>query len=443
MRKSVYAQLVCMLLGIVFITNLVVFVTFALTTEHTIFTEMEDTIGELTANVKELHSSGLLPLDRVPALLNNGHINAALYQSFGDLQQASATQRFFIRQELLQLEHTDEIRAYPLRARRASRLPAAILKLDQSGEPYYLLIYPDVHKIMFNFRGILAKVNIASLIVGSLMFLLAAKYIVKPIRQLGEVTKKISRGEFNVTIAHKRKDEIGQLIDGFNTMAKELQGIEMLRSDFISAISHEFKTPLTSIKGYAKLLGDTHDEGERHEYASIIVAEADRLSHLASNILLLNRLEHTGEELHRENFRLDEQLRQVLLLLENLWSEKQLELELELFALTYSGNKQLLYQLWLNLLDNAIKYSPVGGKLEINLTRDNDNVQCTIRDYGPGIPAEHQRHVFDKFYKGDKSRGSIGNGLGLSIAKKVVDMHQGQITLESSLGQGTKVIVLL
>lgn len=443
MRKSVYAQLVRMLLGIVFITNLVVFITFAFTTEHTIFIEMEETISELTANVKELHSTGLLPIDKVPALLNNGHINAAFYHSFQELQEATATHRFFNNQELLQLESADEIRAYSLRSKRFSRLPAAILKLDSLGQPQYLLIYPDVRKIMFNFRGILARVNITSLVVGSLMFLLAAKYIVKPIKQLSEVTKKISRGEFDVTIAHKRKDEIGQLIEGFNTMAKELQGIEMLRSDFISAISHEFKTPLTSIKGYAKLLCETYDEDERREYASIIVGETDRLSHLASNILLLNRLEHTEEELQRDSFRLDEQLRQVLLLLENLWSEKQLELELDFSDITFSGNEQLLYQVWLNLLDNAIKYSPLGGRLQISLTQHNGNVLCTIRDDGPGISAEHQRHVFDKFYKGDKSRSSIGNGLGLSIAKKVIDMHLGQITLESNPGQGTKVIVSL
>ena len=222
MKRSVYAQLVRMLIGIVFITNLVVFVTFALTTEHTIFIEMEETIRELTANVQELHSSGLLPVDRVPALLKNGHINAALYQSFDDLQQASVAQRFFTNPELLQLEQADEIRAQSLRSRRAPRLPAAILRLDQSGEAHYLLIYPDVRKIMFNFRGILARVNITSLVVGSLMFLLAAKYIVKPIKQLSEVTKKISRGEFNVKIEHKRKDEIGQLIEGFNTDRKSV-----------------------------------------------------------------------------------------------------------------------------------------------------------------------------------------------------------------------------
>ena len=432
-----------MLLGIVFITNLVVFITFALTTERTIFTEMGDTIDELTANVKELHSSGLLPVDRVPALLNNGHINASLYLNFEDLQHSSSAQRFFGNDELLELERVDEIRAQALHTRRFARLPAAVLKIEQAGEPQYLLIYPDVHKIMFNFRSILIRVNITSLIVGSLLFLLAARYMVRPIKQLSEVTKQISRGEFNVTIAHKRKDEIGQLIEGFNTMAKELQGIEILRNDFISAISHEFKTPLTSIKGYAKLLGGTQDEEERREYAAIIVDETDRLSHLASNILLLNRLEHTDEELEKENFRLDEQLRKVLLLLENLWGEKQLELELDLSAITYSGNEQLLYQVWLNLLDNAIKYSPVGGKLDISLTRRNDTVECSIGDYGPGISKEHQRHVFDKFYKGDKSRSSIGNGLGLSIAKKVVGMHQGQITLASNSGQGTKVIVRL
>lgn len=444
MKKSVYAQLVGVLIGIIFVSNFVTFMTFALTTEHTILSEMDEIMTEITGNIKTLYASGVIPVERIPSLLSIGYFKTTVFSSISTLSEDRTVLKFFSASELEQLEQSDEVRASPEGKRRVyARLPAAVIKLEQPEHSAFLFVYPDMSKMMLNFRGISVRMNIVSLVVGAIMILFAAKYIVRPIKQLSEATKKISRGDFAVRIPEKRRDEIGQLIGSFNTMAKDLQGIEILRNDFVSAISHEFKTPLTSIRGYAKLVGDTPNVVDRKEYAAIIVEETERLSHLASNILLLNSLEHEDVAPQTDVYRLDEQLRKVVLLLENHWSDKQLDLHIDLEQVSYSGNEQLLFQVWLNLLDNAIKFSPQGAKLEVSLTRVGDKVQCTIRDYGRGVPLAQQHRVFEKFYKGDKSRGTAGNGLGLSIAKRIVDMHGGEISLVSEPGQGTTVTVQL
>lgn len=303
--------------------------------------------------------------------------------------------------------------------------------------------YPDMRQWASNFRRIMLRINLTSLLVGALLILLASKYIVRPVKSLSEATQKVSRGDFNVHIPENRQDELGQLIGNFNAMARELRSIEILRSDFVSAISHEFKTPLTSIKGYAKLLSEAEDRDERREYAQVVLEETERLSHLASNILLLNRLENEDAPLPREVFDLDEQIRRCILLLESLWTEKCIDLSVELGEIQYRGNEQLLYQVWLNVLDNAIKFSSHGGRIEVRLSASESQILVAVRDFGTGIAPIEQLHVFDKFFKADKSRTTQGNGLGLAIAKKVVDMHKGTIELNSVLGEGTTVSVRL
>ncbi|MBS3872355.1 MAG: HAMP domain-containing histidine kinase [Firmicutes bacterium] len=318
-----------------------------------------------------------------------------------------------------------------------------IMSIERQLLTDYYPIYPDVKQHIINFRHVMGRFSVTSLVVGSVLFLFAAAYIVKPIRSLSEATKRIAQGNFSVRLPEKRQDEIGQLIVSFNAMAKELQSIEMLRSDFVSAISHEFKTPLTSIRGYAKLLGESETDETKKEYAAIIMEETERLSHLASNILLLTQLEQDGATLVRESFRLDEQLRKVVLLLESAWQEKGLKLQIEMPEVFYLGNEQLLYQVWINLLDNAIKFSPAGSPLTITLHERAGSVECEISDAGEGIPPELHGKVFEKFYKADKSRTGKGNGLGLSIVKRIVAMHGGAVLLSCVVGQGTTVTVRL
>jgi signal transduction histidine kinase len=273
--------------------------------------------------------------------------------------------------------------------------------------------------------------------------LIAARLIVKPIQKLTLAAEKIAKGDFEVYIENNRKDEIGWLIDNFNKMSKELASMEMLRNNFISDISHEFKTPLTSIEGYTRLLHDCKDEKERNEYIDIITQETKRLSALSGNILLLNRIENENITLAKSSFKLDEQIRQVILLCENKWSSKNIDLNIDLDELIYTGNEQLLFQVWLNLLDNAIKFSKHKQSIDISLRKIENKIIFSITDYGKGITDGQQKRMFEKFYTGDKSRNTEGNGLGLSIVKRVIDMHDGIIEVQSRLDEFTQIKISL
>ncbi|MBS3938823.1 MAG: HAMP domain-containing histidine kinase [Peptococcaceae bacterium] len=442
MRGSFYLRLVGMLITILFVSNLIVFAVFVLTTERGVLTEADETLVSVVSHLKSLHAEGALSANQLPALLRTGYFRATIYANIGELRENRLVYKYFTAADFALLREVDEIQSRTLR-RGHFIMPAAIVRLSKNGTAQYLFVAPDLSKLMFNFRSIIAAVNMTSLVIGSVMILFAANYLVNPIKKLSLATKEISKGNFNVAINEVRRDEMGKLIAGFNFMAKELQKIEMLRSDFITAISHEFKTPLSAIKGYAQLLGESEDETERKECAAFIAEEAERLAHLASNILLINRLENETEALERQTFRLDEQLRKAVLLLEGQWVAKELEMEVDLAEVIYFGNEQLLYQVWINVLDNAIKFSHARGRLEIALTQDQGITICTIRDYGVGLAPENQNRVFEKFYQADKSRGTAGNGLGLAIVKRIIEMHHGEVTLSGMLGQGTSVEVVL
>lgn len=441
-RRSIYLQLVAMLIGIVFISNVVVMFTFVVTTERGMLAEMEDALSELTTQLRSLHASGALPAERIPPMLQTGYFRASVYSNLDEVRAAKLVRHFFRPEDLDQLAAVGEVRS-SIYNRMTFRLPATIMRLTGTEGESYLFVHPNLGKLAANFRPVIIRMNFVSLIVGSIMVLIAAKYIVRPVKELSEATKQVSQGNFEVNIKTKRRDELGQLVAGFNAMAKALRGIEILRSDFIAAISHEFRTPLTSIKGFAKLIGETESKDLRQEYAAIVADETDRLAALASSILQMSELESGVGDFARQSFRLDEQLRQVVVLLEPQWSKKNLDLAVDLAAVDYCANKDLLFQVWLNILDNAIKFSPNAGRVEVVLTADKNAVACSIRDFGPGIKSENQRRVFEKFYKGDKARGSPGSGLGLSIAKRIVELHQGEVSLSSAPERGTTVTVTL
>ncbi len=224
-------------------------------------------------------------------------------------------------------------------------------------------------------------------------------------------------------------------------MTKDLASIEILRNDFISDISHEFKSPITSIEGYTKLLADSNDEA-KDEYTDIILHETERLSNMATNILTINKLDNENI-INTEEFKLDEQIRRSILLLENKWNEKAIELDVDLDDVIIKANKDLINQIWINLLDNAIKFSPLNGRISIKLINHEKRCEFIIEDEGIGISKEDQEKIFEKFYKADKSRNIEGTGLGLSIVKRIVDLHEGEIKLDSQVGRGTRISVFL
>jgi len=265
------------------------------------------------------------------------------------------------------------------------------------------------------------------------------------LRRILEALKRIAQGNFDVFIEQVKHGPFIEITDSINKLAKELGSMEQLRQDFISNISHEFQSPLTSISGYAALLRKDGATLKQLEYVTIIEEESKRLSKLAENLLRLSALEAENSSITKASFRLDRQLENVVLLLEPQWKAKNIIPETTLPKITVCGNENLLKQVWINLLVNAIKFTSENGEINVGLKQEGETVVCLISDNGIGIAASDQMHIFERFYKVDKSRDRSlgGNGLGLALVKKIVNMHAGNVTVESALGKGTAFKVTL
>jgi len=287
--------------------------------------------------------------------------------------------------------------------------------------------------------------GIAFCVLVPVLGLVFGKRILRPVRELSQATKEVAKGNFDVRLETENDDsEIGQLVVNFNTMVDELGSIEALRSDFISNVSHEFKTPLASMQGYATLLQDEElTQAERREYSQMIVDDARQLSELTSNILFLSKIENQGIAVEKAPFRLDESLRRAVLMLQPKWETKGIEVVPELETVHYTGSESMLTQAWTNLLDNAIKFTEPGGSVTIDLHTDFDSAQVVISDTGCGMDKETLGHIFEKFYQGNTSHSSEGNGLGLAMVQRIVALEGGQIHAESTPGIGTSFTVTL
>lgn len=282
-------------------------------------------------------------------------------------------------------------------------------------------------------------------IVAGVLSMLVGRMVLSPLKRLSEASRQIAAGDFDLNLTYEGKiSEFRDTYDSFNVMARELSNIETLRSDFIANVSHEFKTPLTAIEGYAMLLQDHElSAEERADSAQRIMDSAGRLSSLVSNILMLSKLEQQTAGVEKAPFRLDEQIRQVMVGMEPVWGPKDLQLELELPPLRYEGNENLLYHVWSNLISNAVKFSPQGGVLTVTLSQQNGKVAFSVTDRGPGMSEDVRRHIFDKFYQGDSSRRQDGSGLGLPLAKRIVELCGGTISVQSQPEAGSTFTVTL
>lgn len=295
---------------------------------------------------------------------------------------------------------------------------------------------------MRGFPLLLFFMLMVSLLVGLLLTMLGGRYSLRPLRRLTDATKEIASGNFTVHVEPRGPEELLRLAESFNNMAKELQSIETLRSDFVSNVSHEFKTPVVSIRGFAKLLKkDTLSDEQRNDYLDIIISESERLSQLSSNVLLLSKLESTDKIMEQEEFSLDEQIRKVLLLMESQFSKKNLEMDIELEPTRIVTSEELLQQVWLNIINNAVKFTPAGGKVQVGLVNKGREAVVTVSDSGIGMDAETQKHLFDKFYQEDASRSTEGNGLGLSLVKRILDLIGGGISVSSTPEEGTTFVI--
>jgi signal transduction histidine kinase len=260
------------------------------------------------------------------------------------------------------------------------------------------------------------------------------EHINDPHRQILDAIAEVARGNFNVIISSNERDPHGEMAEAFNKMARDLGDLETMRQDFISNVSHEIQSPLTSIGGFAALLkNDAIPVGERLHYAEIIEAETKRLSSLSDNLLKLSALGSEKKPLNPTEYRLDKQLQEIALMLEPQWAAKNINLELDAERSVITADKDLMSQVWVNLLGNAIKFTKDAIKITL---RDN---AVTIEDNGAGIAENDLAHIFERFYKADKARERSlgGSGLGLSIVKKIVDMHGGSVTAAGEAGRGT------
>ena len=265
-------------------------------------------------------------------------------------------------------------------------------------------------------------------------------------RPLVEAVDRIAKGDFSTRVDWHvdAGHPMAELARSVNHMAAELDQMEQMRQEFVSNVSHEIQSPLTSISGFARALQEDELSPEaRQHYLAIIQTESIRLSKLSDNLLELASLDSEQVRPEPRSYRLDKQIRNLILACEPQWTDKRLEMDVALDEANVTADEDLLSQVWINLIHNSIKFTPPGGCVRIALHAQAEGVQVTIADTGIGIPAEDQPHIFERFYKADKSRrrSDGGNGLGLSIVKKIVDLHHGTVSVESQPGQPTQFTV--
>ncbi|MBB6021148.1 signal transduction histidine kinase [Paenibacillus sp. JGP012] len=305
---------------------------------------------------------------------------------------------------------------------------------------YAMFMRPDVILQFGELRIFFALIGALTVGISVLIFLFSTRYLVNPIERLSEATKRIAQGNYNLKLNTARRDEIGQLAQHFMTMSRELERVDQARQQFVSNVSHEIQSPLTSIQGFAQLVADRElPEQEREHYASIIEEESRHLSLLSKQLLLLSSLEQGHEDLTRTTFSLRAQFRQAVQVLQWQLEDKELLLRMSVpESITLTGNEVLLMQVWMNLLGNAVQHLPRGRSIEIRAEQTETACVVHIQDTGDGIAAEHLPFLFDRFYRVDhaRERSSGGTGLGLAIVQKIIRLHHGTVEVSSS-AEGT------
>lgn len=309
-------------------------------------------------------------------------------------------------------------------------------------------IVVHVLDLVFNISIIIPNVVLVigfCIVLGSIITVIMGWIFFAPITKLGKAMRKVASGNFDIRLESKfSTKEVKDIYKNFNLMAEELGATEMLQTDFVSNVSHEFKTPINAIEGYAMLLqGCSQESQEQQEYIEKILSNTKRLSELVGNILLLSKVDHYAIQTKKEEYRLDEQIRHALLMYEQKWVEKEIEFDIELDKISYLGNESLMHHVWSNLIDNAIKFSSQSGMIRIHLKKREGQIVFMIEDTGPGIGEQEQKHIFDKFYQGDSSHKQEGNGLGLALVKQILETCNGQIEVDNTFQEGSRFIVTL
>jgi signal transduction histidine kinase len=453
MIKSLYARVVLTFILSVILSLILAFFLATLLYKNQITSLAEKQLitsgKQIIQSYQQSQTSNLEDLTQGEGLLLNYRVQ--IYNDKGDaiLNQSVKNQKLIMNKDQIQFVlnggvYRGELHGTPNQSATEGLLFGLPFKVNNS--PYALFIKPDITDITKEFGHFLRTVLVIVLIIGSLFIAIAARYLVKPLHQLTEATRRLAKGDFSIHVQSKRKDEIGVLTTSINDMAKELGMLDQMRQDFVANVSHEIQSPLTSISGFSKALKNkSMDETKRIHYLTIIEEESERLSRLSENLLKLSSLQYEHHPFHPQYYRLDEQLRGIIIACEPQWGLKELRIDLELEDVTIQADEDQFNQVWLNIIHNSIKFTPDKGAIRIALKTKGGNAIVTIKDSGLGIPIEELDNIFKPFYKVDKARSapSGGSGLGLSIVKRIVDIHNGEINVTSPPAGGTTVIVKL
>ncbi|WP_346847276.1 HAMP domain-containing sensor histidine kinase [uncultured Clostridium sp.] len=421
MRKNLRVKFVVILLLMMIVSGICSLIISALMFSGNIEKESKNAQRKVVDTIIELYDNTDFTLNKIIELSNNDRYEVIL---INDLHEYAGTADTLHEREFLQI--------------KTKRLPIinTILKVDDR----YIKISNSFNEKSVHIRAFFLTITslIISTVIATIISGIASKRILRPIRTLSKATEEVAKGNFSVKIGIPKDYELSLLAKNFNKMVHELSSIETLRNDFVSNVSHEIKTPIASIQGFAKLIQDKNlDDDERSEFTDIIISESSRLSKLTSNILKLSKLENQEVITGKAEFALDEQIRCAILIMEPEWSEKGIDLDIDLDKVSIIGNEDLLQQVWLNIIGNAIKFTEKGGTIGIKLMDLKDKIVIKVSDNGVGMNEETQRHIFDKFYQGDKSHLSKGNGLGLSLVKRIIELCDGEIKVRSKLYYGT------
>ncbi|WP_051541335.1 sensor histidine kinase [Caldalkalibacillus mannanilyticus] len=438
-KKSLYLRIVGTFIGVVTISLVAsYFVTSMFFHQEVIF---EEEVNKVTTGVAQLVS--LTEHDKIPTMietLNQFNFEVLFVHQNGS-RYSNKEPSFSVSEEMLEeiISGSEQVPILlPYSSKKATRLVGMPIEIDN--EKYGLFINFNYEEEVRALKRVTLFALFLVLFMGSLFILLASRHLVHPIKRVTHAAKQMATGNFSVRLKSKNKDEIGELITSFNYMAAELEKIDRMREDFVSNVSHEIHSPLTSIKGFTKALRDEVIPKEHQkEYLDIIYQESDRLSRLGESLLQLASLDSEHHPYHPVKYRLDEQLRRTVLATEPQWKIKNLHIQLDLASIEVVADQDLFEQVWLNLLTNAIKYSDEEGTIGISLERQNDEIIVRVQDSGKGIPEVAIPHLFERFYKVDQARSSSikGNGLGLSIVKKILSIHGCTIDVESEEGAGS------
>ena len=312
----------------------------------------------------------------------------------------------------------------------------------------FSIIYFMYRTGRFAFRTPLALIlfiTFFSIVFGTLLSRYASKRFIHAIESISDASKEVAKGNFNVYLDEEQYiSEIKTMSQNFNKMVLELNQLDSISQNFVNSVSHEFKTPVSAIEGYATLLQNKNlNKEEINVYTERILYNSARLTSLVTNVLELSKLDHQDISIQKHTFSLDEQIREVILSLESYWVDKNIKLCLDLKHVNYYGSENLFYIVWENLISNVIKFSYLNGTIYVDLYQEEEMVTVKIKDEGIGIKKENQSKIFDRFYQEEKSQTIQGNGLGLSLVKRVIDLHEGSIQVQSEPKKGTEFIIKL